>query len=343
MNSHRSGFLKNLLQRSAAPLLRFVYGGIGSIIMLHRVTEGLPGPRIEECRRLMEISPGALEKIIFHMRKLHYTFINMDEVVDILKHNRRAPKFAVITIDDGFRDTYDTVFPMLTQMGVPFTLYLTTGVPDKTVIPWAYLLEQRLLNNDSIHFDFNNKRYGYEMRDESQRERVFWSILMLFEDLLPDERNALFLQLFGEDAIREKVDELAISWEQLEEMSKNSLVTIGSHTVNHPKLSMLDRASARREMADAKALIESHLKTTVQHFSYPFGSNSCSGAREFQLAREVGYKTATTTRLANIFPAHKSGLHCLPRVYGANIWELELALTGSISAFRYRGKRGVMA
>jgi peptidoglycan/xylan/chitin deacetylase (PgdA/CDA1 family) len=45
-----------------------------------------------------------------------------------------AERLVVLTFDDGYRDNYTTAFPLLSELGLPFTLYLATesietGVP----------------------------------------------------------------------------------------------------------------------------------------------------------------------------------------------------------------------
>lgn len=344
MTPHSSlrSVIKNNIYRFLAPLLKPVYGGIGSILMLHRITDGFPGPRIDRCRRLLEMSPRGLDRTITDLRKRGYTFVSLDEVHDILRRPRKVSRFAAVTIDDGYVDTYKTAFPLLTAAGVPFTLYLTTGIPDKTVIPWTYLLERHLCHKKRITFEHGSHHCDYLLHDQVQRESAFWDIRSLFENLSVDDIGRLSRDLFGEDEVGRMIDELSISWKEIEEMSQHSLVTIGAHTINHPNLRNIDREEAREELIGAKNIIESRLNTGVCHCSFPFGSEACCGDREFELARECGFDTATTTRLANLFPEHGNGLHSLPRIYGADSHELNQALSGIVSAFRYRGQRVVM-
>ena len=50
------------------------------------------------------------------------------------------------------------------------------------------------------------------------------------------------------------------------------------------------------------------------HFSFPYGDVSSARARDFALARELGFKTAVTTRKGMLFPAHRRYPTALPRV-----------------------------
>ncbi len=55
------------------------------------------------------------------------------EVVELETAIRRwdepgSERFVVLTFDDGYRDTFSTAFPILSRHGIPFTLYLSTGM-----------------------------------------------------------------------------------------------------------------------------------------------------------------------------------------------------------------------
>ncbi|MFT3768676.1 MAG: polysaccharide deacetylase family protein [Minicystis sp.] len=148
-------------------------------------------------------------------------------------------------------------------------------------------------------------------------------------------------EAFGEGEVARAVEELWIRWDQVEEMAVHPLVTIGAHTVTHPILRDLPREAARVEMVESRRRLEARLGQPVHHFAYPHGSPAQVGEREYALARECGFTTAVTTRLANVMPGSADHLECLPRIYGESLRELELGLSGVVSAFRYRGRRVV--
>jgi len=64
---------------------------------------------------------------------------------------------------------------------------------------------------------------------------------------------------------------------------------IGSHTVNHPRLTEVTLSSARYELTESKRQLEQTLKQPVTSFAYPFGFyNSSLG----DLVKEAGYACA---------------------------------------------------
>jgi len=105
-----------------------------------------------------------------------------------------------------------------------------------------------------------------------------------------------------------------MSWEQVTRLSRDPLVTIGAHTMNHFKLNRLKAEEVGREIKASKTEIEQKTGNAVRHFAYPYGSRDEVGRREFDIAKTCGFKTMTTVREGNIFAGHRDHLDCLPRI-----------------------------
>jgi len=321
------------------------YGGIGHILMLHRV---LPTEQIQTGQRFiatdMEITTDEFENIIAYFKRREYAFVSLDDVYNILNEKKIDKKFIAITFDDGYTDVYNYAYPILKRHGVPFALNLTTGFPDRSVIIWWYLLEELLLNHQHLSFEINGNAYDYHFANNREKYFAFREI----RDVILDSTKKDFLKkmerIFGPlkiDLFR-KTRELSISWDQIREMSRDPLVTISGHTINHKPLGKLTEEKIRREIKGSAARIEQQIGKKVEHFSYPFGRKEC-GLREFAIVKEMGFKTAVTTRFTNIFPEHKARLECLPRIYKIGEIPLEKYLavitSGALSAMVYRFKR----
>lgn len=68
---------------------------------------------------------------------------------------------------------------------------------------------------------------------------------------------------------------------------------IGSHTVNHVRLTEVDEAHQRAELVDSKAEIEDALGNVISSFAYPYGAwNEHCG----KIVKDAGYLSACTTR-----------------------------------------------
>jgi len=80
-------------------------------------------------------------------------------------------------------------------------------------------------------------------------------------------------------------------WDELGKMAQYG-ITIGSHTLDHPRLAKISSEEALRQIKESKALIEGNLKRPVLFFAYPYGSYT---ADTISLVKESGYLAAVTT------------------------------------------------
>lgn len=74
-------------------------------------------------------------------------------------------------------------------------------------------------------------------------------------------------------------------------MLPSDLVTVGSHTIRHPKLPSLGEEDARRELSESRAKLEKILKREIKLFSFPHGAFS---SRLVEWCREAGYERVFT-------------------------------------------------
>jgi peptidoglycan/xylan/chitin deacetylase (PgdA/CDA1 family) len=74
-----------------------------------------------------------------------------------------------------------------------------------------------------------------------------------------------------------------------------------------------------------RSVIEAALSVRPQHLSYPYGDRTTAGPREFEVAAELGFKTAVTTRPGVLFAEHGKHLTALPRI----------SLNGDFQRMRY--------
>jgi len=130
--------------------------------------------------------------------------------------------------------------------------------------------------------------------------------------------------------------------QQLAKLAADPLITIGAHTHHHPVLSRLPGVALRHEIGRSRELLEAWLKHPIEHLAYPFGGNAQACKREFSAARELGFKSAVTTRLGHFHKFHGKHLLALPRVAIGNrdcMARFEWKLSGLYSLFRRPASR----
>ncbi len=293
-------------------LTRPMYSGIGSILALHRICPQSGRKRLGSNRDL-EITPQLLEDAIKFFKRKGYDFVSLDRVHEILKEGKASNRFVAFTIDDGYLDNYTYAYPIFREHDVPFTIYVATCFPDREAILWWYVLEDLLWGGDELEVAFDNEVVKYDCSTVAKKEQVFDTASGHLTFAADQEEVKSILRADSSDYAR-YADDLALHWEQIIELSKDRLVTIGSHTRRHLALSMLSASDARAEVVESKQRLEAHIGRRVEHFAYPHGGRKAAGLREFQIVKECGFKTATTTRTGNIFKSHQDHLECLPRI-----------------------------
>lgn len=292
-----------------------LFSGLGHILCFHRVMPQTPIPRIEK-NSGMEVSPELIEKTIEFFNAKNYEFISLDQIYSIIINQiKPKKKFVVVTLDDGYSDNYKHAFPIFKKHNIPFAIYVATDFPDHKAILWWYMLENILLSNNQITFDFLDKEYHFDCFSKEEKEVVFTSIRSLILEN-GSNKDLLFSRLFPnfEQQQMDLIEQNALSWAQIIELSHDELVTIGAHTISHRPLSKLSESEAMREIVESKNKIEEKIGKPVDHFAYPYGDSDTCGEREFLLVKQAGYKTATTIRQGNIFRGYMDFTERLPRI-----------------------------
>lgn len=293
------------------PFVNNYYSGMATIFMLHRVNH-IDSNKLSPNER-MKISPEYLDTLITNLIKEGYEIISLDRLNEVLRKELKVKKQIVFTLDDGYKDNFDIAYPIFKKHNTPFTVYVTTSMPEKKTLLWWYVLEDLILSHDEIILS-NNKKYS--CKTNLQKLNTFFKIRELIISFEPEDFELRLKNLFNQYKIDwySKCEELALSWDEIKILASDPLVTISGHTVNHYALNRLDEDEVIKEISTANKLLKDKINIEVEHFAYPFGSDFEIGQREFNLVKNMGFKTATTTRTGNIYPAHKNYLECLPRI-----------------------------
>ncbi|MFK7924893.1 MAG: polysaccharide deacetylase family protein [Bacteroidia bacterium] len=349
MNNHQKkqliSKLAPVLAATGLPtLLRPFFGGEGHILTFHRVIPDTESIRIHNHESL-EVSPTHLEEVIQFFAARNYQFYSLDQVAEALEKGDFSQKFVCFTFDDGYQDVYQYAYPVFQKYDVPFAVYISTNFPDQTAILWWYMLEEFLIESSAISFTWEGKDYAFSAATTAEKEAAFGSLRTL---ILQESTQAKLLELLGVlfeerfDSLLENANSMAMSWDEIIELSQDPIVTIGAHTKNHLTLSQISETLLAQEVAGSKTQIESYIETKVDHFAYPFGKRTEASLREFQSVKTAGFRTATTTRIGNIFPGHKAHLEALPRISinrATNSKVLALQTNGLIPMVVNKGKQ----
>ena len=229
--------------------------------------------------------------------KAHYNVVPLSRLVERVIANEPLPhRMAAITIDDGYRDSYEIAYPLLRRYGVTAALFVVTEFADRRV--WIWTDKARFLVQQAARRRLTTKIGESEMclelngagsrRDASERIN---SIIKRLPDELKDEAIERLSCELGVTMPRTPPEEFgSVTWDQAREMDANG-VEIGSHTLTHPILTNIGDERLVGELRDSKSRLEEVLGRRVDLFCYPNGDNDERVRREVAQAEYLAAVT----------------------------------------------------
>jgi peptidoglycan/xylan/chitin deacetylase (PgdA/CDA1 family) len=299
--------------------------GAGVIFMLHHVDPTPPQPF--EPNRILKVTPDFLDAVLREVIEAGFDIIPLDQVRERLADADNEKPFACFTLDDGYRDNRDHAYPVFRRHNAPFAIYVPSDFADGNGDFWWLTFEKVLRAAPQITLRMNGETRHFRLSTPAEKDAAYHEIYWWLRALPEGQARAVVAELASIYRIDPDAEhaELVMSWDELRELAKDPLVTIGAHTRGHHALAKLNDDEARTEMAESIARVGKELGRPCRHFSYPYGCANSAGLREFRLAEELGLETAVTTQKGLLYPEHAHELTALPR----------LSLNGDFQDLRY--------
>lgn len=228
--------------------------------------------------------PRFFERTVKWLLKKGFHFISVHELAAIAMGEVAFPKGAVIlTVDDGWRNNRKSIVSVANRYRIPVTIFVSTEpVITGNAYWWSYISRARSAGMPTPTIE--------ALKKVPNDERV--KIVESVKPAIPIGRQAFTIK-------------------ELREISRPGFVSIESHTITHPILTMCSDQKARIEIVQSKKAIESWLNKKIIAFAYPNGDFS---DREISYLQDSGYQLAFTTSDGQITPENINDQFRLPRV-----------------------------
>jgi peptidoglycan/xylan/chitin deacetylase (PgdA/CDA1 family) len=306
---------ETIYRSGAAKLMAPTWGGCGVIFCLHHVTPGGGLQKGFAPNTHLEITPEFLSDLILLVRSKGYELLSIADIAERLKRdNATSNRFAVFTLDDGYRDNLQHAMPVFQRHNCPFTVYVAPRIADGTCELWWRILEAVIATNDAVTVEEESIRFNTSDRSN---KLLTWRKLLPIVQTMPEYEQRIWIRRLAKDHgldVDSQCRNAAMNWDEIRAMANQPLATIGAHTLNHYSLKRLPAEDAQCEIIESGKRIEAELGQPIQHFAYPYGNKDAAGPREFQIAKSYGYATAVVTRLGPVQSEHRNHMHALPRI-----------------------------
>ena len=275
------------------------------ILLYHRVASHRPDPR------LLCVSPEHFAE--------HLQVIASDYHAEPLGHphaetGRRRPfgKTVVVTLDDGYADNCWNAKPLLEDLGLPATVFVSSGYVDTNKELPSDVLERCLLGTarlpPSLTLEIGGGAHTWSI-DSAVEPADAWNVTMECD---PTSRHTCYrdihrlLRPLGSDERAKVLDELAewasstggrddrrvMSSAELGSWRDSGQLEVGSHGVHHLLFATQPPDVQRREIDASKKRLQEILDRPVETFAYPYGGQRDIGVDSPSLVREAAYSLA---------------------------------------------------
>jgi peptidoglycan/xylan/chitin deacetylase (PgdA/CDA1 family) len=318
-----------------------------TIAMYHYV-RNLSQSRYKEIKGL---DVGLFKEQISYLNK-NYSIIRMEDLISAIDNNESLPpKACLLTFDDGYKDHFEYVFPILDKYKLKGAFY----PPAKAILNQEVLFVNKIhfilaavgylnlnkllielykkLDYYKIEFNLESKEFYFNKlakANEFDIKEVIFIKRLLQVELKKNIREIIANELFEEFVTNDEkafANELYMSHDQLDCLLKNGM-HIGSHGYNHDWLNSLTKLEQENEII--KSINFLNIIGVYKNYTmcYPYGGHD---EITMKLLRKYNFKLGLTTmfdisdiRQNNKFQLRRLDTNHLPKkreeIAENNIW-----------------------
>ena len=191
------------------------------------------------------------------------------------------PRSFAITFDDGFENNLSVAAPVMADMNIPATVYVTTDFVTHNRMSWIDRIEWAMETHSGATLKLPWDTVSFDTTPQSAI-KVLNSIRSHVKSdasIDPDDFATMVqMQLGYVQPVFSSADPLdkKMSWTELRDLAGGPGFTIGCHTRTHAILSFLSPERPRfRKSAELSPFSSNGGGIATHHFSYPEGLAHC--------------------------------------------------------------------
>lgn len=259
-----------------------------AVLTYHRVAELDEEPGLDP--GLVSATPFEFEMQTRHLAGTGRV-VSIDDLLSARRGEARLPPGAIaITVDDAYRDFAEHVWPTLRRHGLPVTLFVPTGYPDRPERSfWWDRLHHALAvtaRTDALKTPIGR----LSLRSPPDRRRAF---TMLRDHLkrIEDAEARVVVDLLAVELDAPAPAHAVLGWDELRRLRAEG-VALAPHTCSHAFLDQVPLEQAREEIAGSRDDLEREVGGAPPVFSFPSGQHTDDLVRVLE---EEGFEIAFTT------------------------------------------------
>ncbi|MBI5451155.1 MAG: polysaccharide deacetylase family protein [Gammaproteobacteria bacterium] len=231
------------------------------------------------------------DTLAMHLRVVskYYTLIHLDEWVSRYQNGAPLPSPAcAITFDDGWADNFEYAYPILKAAQVPASIFIVTDMVGKEYQFWPGRLAAIIRHH----------RLPQQLFEQDAHPGIHWLLQLLPAPIAQFQPSTAAIdaiiehaKMFSDHEVTQHVSHIEtllgfsgnssshtpemLSWEQINTMTEDGLIKIGSHTRSHARLNqLLPEQDMRSEIEQSSIAIKHRTGISPSLFCYPNGDHT---------------------------------------------------------------------
>lgn len=242
--------------------------------------------------QLLAVSPTNFRDQLVWLKE-HYEVLDLSYLIHRMKREQLRGNEIAITFDDGYRDNFTQMLPIVTEIEIPVTVFIATDFINSSHEFWWDQVEQIVVSTQkkSLTLRIEDCEVSLELSSATRRISAIDTI-------------CAELKKYPQLSIRKAIEDLAHRLEcsvdprvthgimtesDLRQMSESKWVTLGSHTCSHTRMPLLSEPEQRDELTASKQRLEQIIKQDISLISYPYGNSIDFSPIAEKLVIECGY------------------------------------------------------
>jgi len=284
-------------------------------------------------RSTLFIRDDFFRKRVEYLRRERYPILPLRDALDALAAGQLPPCSTVITMDDGWRGVYTIGLPIIRELDIPVTVYVTTYYVENRMPVYTVTVSYLFWRAVPRLVDLPRGIGTFDLECEAEKAE---EVAQKFGAALPPKDRLEFL--------RELAAVLDVSFREIERqhlfevMDEHQLrclaaagVDVQLHSHRH-QWPLYDKEMVESEIAENRRFLQRAVSHPLEHFCYPSG---VYGLHQGEWLAELGVKSATTIE-PGLNYRHTSRFALRRLVDGGPVSDIEFAaeMTGFMELVR---------
>jgi peptidoglycan/xylan/chitin deacetylase (PgdA/CDA1 family) len=224
------------------------------------------------------VSPDEFRSQVRHLRA-EYSVTSLEGLADAVRAGAVPDRSVAITFDDGYLDNYTVASPILLDLGLPATFFVTTDGLDRVYEYWWDAIERILCAPgcplpEALDLSVAGTRVSMPTRSPAQRTNAHRHVhgLMLAASAEARDAGLAALARWSQRPTPVLPAHRRMNADELRVLSARPAHDIGAHTARHLMLPAQHRDVQAAEMLEAKECLQALLGKPVAGLAYPYGA-----------------------------------------------------------------------